>query len=343
MKQPESLSEKLLLPSIPAGFLADVLQAAHHKGVNTAQILSDHGVPESVLNTPGVRVSVHKYSQVLRALRDLTGDAFFGFLSRPIPINAFRVFCYSLAGCRTADEMIRHCNEFYSLFTDEFIWRLDYVDQEIVIQIDLTETYAIDYRFIITSLLLMTIRLFGWMLGEDVDPERVEFTFAKNPTDENLTYLFGPGVHYGCKANRVVFPKRYGKVKFSCTRDQISEMLKSTRHLFLISRRSKPLSQEVRRLLLSHKHELWLEVDEVAQSLGVNQNQLWRKLKAEGSSFLEIRDQVKRDWALILLDDPANTVEMVAEQLRYSEPSAFRKAFKKWTGMQPLQYRALLH
>ena len=80
----------------------------------------------------------------------------------------------------------------------------------------------------------------------------------------------------------------------------------------------------------------------MAGLLNMNPNQLWRKLKKEGSSFLDIRDQIKRDWALVLLEDPENTVEMVADLLRYSDVSAFRKAFKKWTGMQPVQYRSKL-
>ncbi len=69
---------------------------------------------------------------------------------------------------------------------------------------------------------------------------------------------------------------------------------------------------------------------------------LWRKLKKEDTSFLDIRDQIKRDWALLLLEEPTYTVEQVADTLRYSDVSAFRKAFKKWTGLQPARYRAEL-
>ncbi|GAA5317200.1 MAG: AraC family transcriptional regulator [Candidatus Pelagadaptatus aseana] len=342
MKQVQPFADKLLLPTIPVGFLDDVIQAPRYRGIDITTILSEQGLTEALLKTSGMRVSVEKYSHVLRALRDATDDAFLGFLSRPIPADAFRVFCYSLPGCRTVEELIAQCNDFYGLFIDEFRWTLTDTESALTIQIDLQETYPIDYRFIITSLMLMTIRLFGWLLGEDVEPELVKFTFTENTTDKNLTYLFGRGIAYGAERNLIVFKRRYSKAKLSCTRDQIREMLKSTRNLFLISRRKYPLSQEVRRLLLSSKHDEWLEVDEVAQSLGINPHQLWRKLKAEGSSFLEIRDQIKRDWALVLLEDPSTSVEMVANQLRYSEASAFRKAFKKWTGLQPLQYRELL-
>lgn len=43
---------------------------------------------------------------------------------------------------------------------------------------------------------------------------------------------------------------------------------------------------------------------------------------------------------LLLLDDPEMTVERIAEQLRYTDASAFRRAFRDWTGLQPSRYRA---
>ena len=95
-------------------------------------------------------------------------------------------------------------------------------------------------------------------------------------------------------------------------------------------------------MLLIKKDETWLEAEAVASQLNMSPNLMWRRLKKEGSSFLDIRDQVKRDWALSLLGDRSNTVEKVASQLRFSDTSAFRKAFKKWTGMQPVQYRRTL-
>ncbi|NIB38302.1 AraC family transcriptional regulator [Pseudomaricurvus alkylphenolicus] len=339
MRFDQSLQRKLLYPSIPVGFLNDVLAAAQHRGLPVEQLLLNQGLSLNQLNIAGFRVSVDQYSQVVKQLGEHTDDAFLGFLSRPVPIRAFSVFCYSVVGCRNMQEVIDQANHFYALFTDDFHWSLQEEQNELLLSIQIKPLLPLDYRFVIQSLLLMTIRLLGWLLGEDLEPREVDFTFSKNNTDENLTYLFGNKIHYGCESNSVRFDRRIGDAKLSCTRDQVSQLLKNTRHLFLVSRLKNPLSQEVRRLLLMNKSQEWLEVEEVAELLGLNKNLLWRKLKKEGTSFLEIRDHIKRDWSLTLLEDPGKTVEQVADQLRYSDVSAFRKAFKKWTGLQPVQYR----
>lgn len=335
-------AERLLYPSIPISFIADVLEAAHCRGWDVEALLLENGLSLQGLKTPGIRISIVQYGRILRQLGEMSNDAFFGFLSRPVPLNALPVFCYSMVGCRNVVEFVEHSNAFYGLFTNEFSWYLERDAGDLVVGVNLTQALPLDYRFIIHSLMLMSVRLFGWLLGEDPEIKAVTFTHTKNPSDDSLTYLFGNGIEYACDANTIRIDGRYEDGVLSCTREQVKQLLFQKRYLFLMTRNEHPLSQEVRRMLLTRKQEVWLEAEEVAAKMNMSANQLWRRLKKEGNSFLDIRDQIKRDWALILLEDPANTVELVAEQLRYSDVSAFRKAFKKWTGLQPAQYRRVL-
>ncbi len=337
-----SLQNRLLYPSIPIGFVDDVLHAARYRGLDVERLLRASGLSGHQLELPGLRVSIEQYSRVLRHLRNQTGDAFMGFLSRPVPPRAFNVFAYSVVGCRNLEELVDHANAFYALFTRDFYWTLEQQRSDIRLAVHVEPVLPVDYRFIIVSLLLMSIREFGWLLGEDVEPRSTSFSFPAKDSDQSLGYLFGRNIEFGSDSNAVRIDRSYATAALSSNRDLVTSMLKSTRHLFLVSRHRNPLSQEVRRRLLLSKSEAWLEVDEVAGQLGLDKHQLWRKLKKEGTSFLDIRDQIKRDWALLLLEDSANTVEQVADTLRYGDVSAFRKAFKKWTGLQPVQYRAEL-
>ncbi len=337
-----TLQDKLLYPSIPIGFLEDVLQAPRYRGLNVDAVLQTSGLSPRRLALPAARISIEQYAKVIRELRSTTNDAFVGFLSSPVPLNAFSVFSYGVTGCRSLHQLVEQANAFYTLFSRDFRWYLAPDSGDMVLCVEVERVLPVDYRFIIQSLLLMTVRLFGWLLGEDVDIKSTGFSFAPKDTDQHLNYLFGPDIHYGCPENFVRINGRYSEVKLSCTREQIRQMLRSMQNLFLVSRNKRPLSREVRRRLLFNKAERWLEVEELARELRLTPHQLWRQLAREGTSFLDIRDEVKRDWALELIEDPAHTVEQVAGQLRYGDVSAFRKAFKKWTGLQPGRYRKVL-
>lgn len=329
---------KLIQPSIPIGFLTDALQAAHCRGWSVDDLLSDHELALEQTRTE-VLISVERYSEVLRQLGRRYQDAFYGFLPYPLPLKAFAMNCQGLIGCRSLEEVIEHCNDFYSLFGNGLAWGWETRDSDIAITITLTNDLSVDSRFAIESLLIMTLRMMGWLVGEDIEPDGVSVTFEHAPRDDHLTYLFGKTIQHRQPQNALFIAKNYADVSLSCNRDQLKQLLRGTRHLFLVSRHRNPLSQSIRRLLLIHKDQEILSVETTAELLNSTPNRLWRQLQREGTSFLAIRDQVKRDWATALLTHPDATVEAVAEQLGYADSSAFRKAFRKWTGYSPTEHR----
>jgi AraC-like DNA-binding protein len=76
--------------------------------------------------------------------------------------------------------------------------------------------------------------------------------------------------------------------------------------------------------------------------MGLSAHQLWRKLQREGSQFQQLRDDIKRDWALSLVENAALSVADVAERLHFHDSSALHKAFQQWTGSSCSDYRQRL-
>jgi AraC-like DNA-binding protein len=80
-------------------------------------------------------------------------------------------------------------------------------------------------------------------------------------------------------------------------------------------------------------------LDDVARALHVSPRTLKRKLAEGGTTFSAIRDEVRCQRSLLLLDNRALTVGEIAEQLGYRELPSFTRAFRKWTGTTPAAYR----
>lgn len=78
----------------------------------------------------------------------------------------------------------------------------------------------------------------------------------------------------------------------------------------------------------------------VARHLGVAPRTLQRRLKVEGVSFQSVLDDVRCALAKQYLGDAAIAIEETAFLLGFSEPSAFNRAFKRWTGATPSEFRA---
>ena len=99
--------------------------------------------------------------------------------------------------------------------------------------------------------------------------------------------------------------------------------------------------EQVRRVVLGELPRRLLSAGEVAGRLGLSDRSLRRSLKAEGTSYREVRDRCLRRVAERALADPARDIGEIAWLLGYSEPSAFHRAFRRWTGTTPRQFREL--
>ena len=80
-------------------------------------------------------------------------------------------------------------------------------------------------------------------------------------------------------------------------------------------------------------------IEHVAKQLGMTARNLQRRLKDDGTSFQTVREDVRRELAKRYLDDRL-AISEISFLLGFSEPSAFFRAFKRWTGMTPIEARA---
>jgi AraC-like DNA-binding protein len=80
-------------------------------------------------------------------------------------------------------------------------------------------------------------------------------------------------------------------------------------------------------------------MDRIAERLGMSRQTLYRALKAEGVTFEAVLDDLRRRLALSFLSDRKVSVNETAYLVGFSEPAAFSRAFKRWTGSSPKAVR----
>jgi AraC-like DNA-binding protein len=81
-------------------------------------------------------------------------------------------------------------------------------------------------------------------------------------------------------------------------------------------------------------------IEAVARQLGMSRQTLYRRLKAEGVTFEAILDAKRRSLAIRYLGFNRLSVKAAAYKLGFSEPAAFSRAFKRWTGISPRDFRS---
>lgn len=80
-------------------------------------------------------------------------------------------------------------------------------------------------------------------------------------------------------------------------------------------------------------------IDEAASALDMTARSLQRKLMRERTTFRDVAGEIRKDIAFQLMQNPAIKISEVSDILGYSDPTAFRKAFKSWTSVAPRAVR----
>ena len=121
-------------------------------------------------------------------------------------------------------------------------------------------------------------------------------------------------------------------------RNLFGEMAKAAR-----KRRDRPRESSFRRRveaeLAPRLAEGKMRIGPVASALGCSRQTLYRRLKAEGLTFAQLVDDLRRREALKLVRNAALPVKEIAYRLGFSDPAAFSRAFKRWTGKSPQAFR----
>jgi AraC-like DNA-binding protein len=337
--------------SVDSGLLLSLFAGAHRQDVPVSGILETlhldalQAVLEGRLNSREVRVELDALGPLLRHLWHEMGDEASGFLQRPLKLGMFSMMCHAIITAGNLRRALLRSARFLALLNEDLSIDLDETGDEARLTIHYSNPHQLDSVFFITSIFVIWIRLSCWLIERPLLLERIEFEFPE-PEYSDEFYLMFPCRHkFGQSANRVTFSKKF--LSLPITQD--SESLISFLHhapesLLTQYRADHSISAEIKRLLL-HRNGPKVEFEqlgfeEVAQELKMTTHTIRRRLKEEGNSFQEIKDSIRREQAIMMLENPQLSLQAISEQLGFSETAAFNRAFKKWTGMTPGAFRA---
>jgi AraC-like DNA-binding protein len=137
----------------------------------------------------------------------------------------------------------------------------------------------------------------------------------------------------------MIFHNRYLDTPVKQTAKDVPDFLAIAPNLMTTHRVDNSLTGRIRRMLQNVDNVDALPLKVIAESFGRTPETIRRKLKDEGSSYAEIKESVRHDMAVYLLKKTDTPINQVALNVGFSDSSTFNRAFKKWTGLTPGDYR----
>jgi AraC-like DNA-binding protein len=292
---------------------------------------------------PQARVSAQHYGALWRSIALALDDEFLGQDSRRMKAGSFAMLCHSVLGCRSLRQALDRSLRFYALILDDIFGTL--VRQAGEARIVLHERApGAGRRVFAHELLLMLV--FGvccWLIGRRIPILRTEFSYAEPPHSAEYRLMYSADLSFDRPHTVIAFEANYLDLPVVQNERSLKEFLRTAPESILVKyKNGSSLAARVRRRLRQFLPGEVPDFEVLAVELNMTPATMRRRLHDEGQSYQSIKDQLRRDLAISYLSHSTRSVTDIALELGFSERSAFHRAFRKWTGASPGEFRRTL-
>lgn len=325
--------------TIASHFARAALEGARRRAYDYSGLLQQLGINPELLGEPRARIAPAQFTQLIQALWQALDDEYLGFGQAPSKLGSFAMMCHAVIHCCNLEKALNRGLLFYSLFPGAPRLTLTHEGEMVRLSLDDSQLWDPDH-FLTESLLMIWHRFSSWLIGHRIRLEQATFSYPLPVHGAEYDLLFSCPIEFSTAQSSLLFHSRYLDMPLLQDERTLKLFLeRSPANLLSRPDDGDSLTSQLRRLL-SRDSSRWPDLETVAAHLHISPQTLRRHLREEGSSFQELKDQLRRDIAIYHLGRADLSLQQIAEQLGFSEPSAFHRAFKKWTGLTPGAYRA---
>jgi AraC-like DNA-binding protein len=329
-----------------ATFVLPIARALRLQGEDPMQILELAGIdPASVINADR-RISITKMQRLWELSLERTGQEAFGLLA------AEQVQATTLQGLGLAflssdtvydalKRLVRFCKVISTGLDLQLVEQGEYIDLEFRVPLTRLEQ---DFQFAALDFGMgMIMKMCQLTLGEYMSPIHADLQRPVPRDPGRFASLLGCKLSFDEELYRIRFVRADIIDRLVTANSELARINDDQVKGYLASFLDSSTSQEVVCRIVEELSEGLPSQSRIADALNMSSRTLQRKLKEEGCSFSDLVQDTRLQLAKKYLAQPHRSVVEIAYMLGFSEPSTFSRAFKRWTGQSPAEFRANSH
>jgi AraC-like DNA-binding protein len=333
-------------PSVAAGVIRGMMKVAVARGADPRALAAAAAIDPDDLEDQDKRLPLARYRELIEAGQRLTGDPALA-LHYGEAVNLSEVSVVGLIGY--ASETMMHAFlqlQRYSRLVVDVDTGLarDRFDVE---PRDGGELWLVDHRANPNEFPELTETAFAQMVcgcrqfGVTSFTTGVRISYADPGYGAEYERILGAPVAFGCDENAMRLDTRWighpialqPRYVFGILSDHAEALLESLKN-------TNTTRGRVESLLMPILHTGEAGIESVARAMGMSRQTLFRRLRSEGTTFEKLLDELRHKLALHYLGGKKVSVNETAYLVGFSDPAAFSRAFKRWTGISPSEARS---
>ncbi|MBN2284059.1 MAG: AraC family transcriptional regulator [Deltaproteobacteria bacterium] len=327
-------------PTASVDFFKSILRVLARWGYDPEEIYETIGFDPSILHAGDARISLTQFNAFFSEALKRRPDSHFGLHIGENDDFTMDILHVILFNSSTLGHALRNFCRYYNLGQDicRPVLTIRQNSAELVLEIDVPD--LIHHRHYVEGHLAYYFTLISLLANEKVALDRVQFVHPS--PDDTLEHerIFQTLLLFGQSENKIVFNKNYLDLPIRIANSKLLKSLEM--HAIQLQKgiyHNDTVSSLVEDVIMKALPFRNADIVSVSKKMGMSPRKLQSHLKKEGARYRDVLDKVKRNQAEYFLEQQNLSIIDISFLLGYSEQSAFNRAFKKWTGHSPGEYR----
>ncbi|HLD66798.1 MAG TPA: AraC family transcriptional regulator [Pseudomonas sp.] len=336
MKQPLNFSAEL----VPVAYVAALLDQAESLGLPREELFASTRFNPEVLDNPYGRLSFIDFNLLASTVLLRCNEPALGLLlGQRLNVSTHGILGYAVLSSANLGRALQFALKYYRVLG--LAYELELVEGDERMELRASESMPLGAlsRFAAEGLMASLHSIATFLLGEPLREGRIGFAHDAPEYAERYGQVFAGPVLFAQPYHFISLPKSYLQRPMALANPATVQMCEQQCEALLVSLDVRDgLLTRLRRLLLARPGD-FPDMNGAARALHTSGRSLRRHLSLLGTSYQEVLDEVRKRLALQYLGTTQLPLFEIASLLGFSDASNFRRAFRKWTGKRPSDYR----
>lgn len=331
-------SEEGVIAAIAAGSLP-LARAISHKGLDADRLFSHVGIDLKSMIDAGQHVQRQAITRLVNICARITDDPAFGLyiseFSHPLRYGLLSSALYSSHNLREYFQLLERYAKLIWSYSRLYLEEAD--DQARVV---LALNKGVQSSPVQTDWwVAASLRDIQWVYGQAIVPTRIDMNRPEPKQVEKYQQAFGITPVFDMPNSAIYFNRSVLDKRLPGGNAQLLSQVERLLKDLVAENNKEDMAAMVRLQIMRMLPEESISIDVIARNLNVSTRTLYNRLKRSNTSFQQILDDTRADLSKNYLEQDRLQVKEVAYLLGYEDYSNFSRAFKRWTGMSPGEFR----
>jgi AraC-like DNA-binding protein len=329
-------------PSTIAAYAFAISAALEQRGVDPKQIFEQCGIPLQTTTDPMLRLTNTQISQLFKAAVAATSDPSFGLLvGESLHPGNLHALGYALMASTSLRDFCQRLENYYRIVSQNARFRTQETPGEFLLITDVVgEDICVETQDAFVTLMIRFIR---FIYNPAFNPLRLSLVRPRPEINvDKYTEHFGCEIEFGAPEVIISIALDAVDKPLPGASKELAQMHDQTTMQYLKRLEKQDIINRVRAMIVEELSSSAITKQRVADKLCMSSRSLQMKLAAKETSFQEILDSTRQSLALGYMEQSAISITEAAYLLGFSDVSNFTRAFKRWTGKAPRDFRLSL-